>query len=62
MLSDTVVQSRISRCNYGTRYHTDFDPTIHLEIDKKYDRIRGNDKAENQLKWYLKRVSCSRIR
>lgn len=54
-LPGTMVQSRISRCNYGTCYNTDFDPSKHMECDQYIDRISGLAKASNQLRWYLKR-------
>lgn len=55
-LPGPIVQTRISRCNYGTRYHTDYNPTKHLQCDRYLDTVSGRPKARNQLQWYLKRV------
>ncbi len=55
-LPGTIVQSRISRCNYGTRYQTDFNPRVHLDCDKYIDHVSGRPKARRQIEWYLKRV------
>ena len=61
-LPGPTVKTRISRCNYGTRYHTDFNPMKHIEFDRYIDPVSGRPKARNQLQWYLERVSVTTLK
>ena len=41
--------------------HTKFIEDKHLEEDKYTDPLDGVIKADNQMKWYLKKVSTTRF-
>ncbi|KAF3051884.1 hypothetical protein E8E11_011099 [Didymella keratinophila] len=50
-----IVETRISRCNYGLVYYTEFDASKHEVRDKFIDNVTGLPMANNQLTWYLTR-------
>ena len=51
------VTSTVSSSSYGSRYKCRFIPGTHDEADKVWDENECSDMAENQMEWYLKRVS-----
>jgi hypothetical protein len=59
--SHSLVVSRVSRVSYGMSYRTRFDDDIHHLDDRIWDSQELCWKAENQMHWYLKRVSCCRF-
>jgi hypothetical protein len=56
-----MVASTISRASYGIGFGAPFDPSIHLEEDKKWNIHEGVWWAINQMRWYLKRVGIALI-
>jgi hypothetical protein len=51
------ITSTISRASFGVEYQTTFVEGVHLEEDKFWDSDRGEHRADNQMKWYVKKVS-----
>ncbi|OTB06206.1 hypothetical protein M426DRAFT_55720 [Hypoxylon sp. CI-4A] len=49
------VMSTISRANFGTEFQTPFDGNRHLEKDKRWDPIREEWMADNQMHWYIRK-------
>ncbi|RTE80896.1 hypothetical protein BHE90_004615 [Fusarium euwallaceae] len=50
-----AVTSTICRASYGCDYHDPFDKKKHLKKDKVWHDNLGEWRAENQMRWYLKR-------
>lgn len=55
---NTTIVSRVSRVSYGMKFRTTFDVAKHLEEDKYWDQEVLEWSADNQLDWYLLRVSA----
>lgn len=51
------VTSTISRSSYGSKFKCGFTTGTHEEADKIWDEDEYRYMAENQMQWYLKRVS-----
>jgi hypothetical protein len=51
-----TVSTRLARYSYGMAISTPFDPKIHLMEDRILDQSEGIFRANNQMKWLLKRV------
>ncbi|KAI9149948.1 Heat shock 70 kDa protein 12B [Paramyrothecium foliicola] len=50
-----AVTSTVARASYGTTYRTPFDNAIHVQEDKVWDERELIWKAENQVKWFIKK-------
>lgn len=51
------VTSTISRASYGSKFRCEFITGTHEEADKTWDEDEYRYMANNQMQWYLKRVS-----
>ena len=54
-----TVTSRLSRYSYGILVSEPYDSSKHLVQDRFYDELEDSYRAENQIKWLLKRVRHS---
>jgi hypothetical protein len=52
-----TITSRVSRYHYGIWKITRFDPARHEEQDKFWCDVERIFKADNQMDWYLSKVS-----
>jgi hypothetical protein len=52
-----TVTTRVSKRNYGVSYYTDFREGYHVEEDRQWIQNEGAYMADNQMRWYLRRVS-----
>jgi len=51
-----MISSTVSRASFGNVFRSTFDATEHLQEDKVWSSNELEWKADNQMKWYLKRV------
>ncbi|KAH6629649.1 hypothetical protein C7974DRAFT_394938 [Boeremia exigua] len=58
--SGPIVETRISRCNYGLVFRDFFDPDKHSQCDWFLDEVTGEPMARAQLRWYLTRGTSVR--
>lgn len=56
-----IVINHISKYNYGCSFRPEFVNGKHLEQDRNYDELLGYDVAENQIRWFLNRVTLPHL-
>jgi len=54
--SGVRVSSRISRMSYGTTYMAKFKRGVHNPADLVVDKLDNKGRADNQMKWQLRKV------
>jgi hypothetical protein len=52
-----TVSARLARYSYGIPVSVPFNPKVHLQGDRILDNAEGIWRANNQMKWLLKRAS-----
>jgi hypothetical protein len=52
-----TVSTRLARYSYGVAIAPLFDPKVHLMEDRILDESEGVFRANDQMKWLLKRVN-----
>jgi hypothetical protein len=56
-LGNDLVVNHISKFNYGCVHGQEFIENFHLPVDRKYHKVRCVWIADNQMRWFLHRVS-----